>query len=522
MSLIKSLLIFLFIGPLLTLFWWQGTLDFEILEHIWSYTLGPSIIQTVILVLGVSFICYGLGTLFCGWLFYFSGPFRNFLLLLLVLPLAWPSLNLAYLQRDFFSYSGFLMSFLREYQWPIFSVAPLFGAILSLSTGLMPYVLVAGYFGFFRQQSKIVELTKTWSLESWQIRKHLILPAIFRMSVFPLIAVGFEVLSDFGAVSVWNVDSLSALILKTWFSMFSIQSAKFLSWLILFAAISLILIRWIFTRKTYEDLQFSAAVDSELILKKDYFYFVGCIFFILYLSVAYIAPLASLTKEFKWEFFVNFFNESVFWSLNSLGTQLLLVLLIAVILIGLHAFLFTAMTQRWLIARPIFYLGYALPGTILVVAFLPLFSWIKMIPGWSQSYLVFFFLILWAYVVKYANVGLSLLDGHSKSLNRSIEEILSFRTTETSQFSKWLILCRYHFGQIFPVILILWIDILKELPLMLALRPFGFNTLMTKSYDLISEGFWAQAMPFSVLLFILGAIGVWSMLYFQRMRVHNE
>lgn len=515
MRFFRIFLILIFIGPLLSLFLMQGPFAFEVIGHIIDHTLFPSIQNTLLLLVFVGLTSYSLGILFVLWLYHFSLRIRYVLLSLLVLPLAWPSLNVAYLQRDLFSYSGPLMTVLRDLGLSGFSVPGLLGATISLSTVLVPYIVMGVFFGFLGMTARVSETIKVVYLGWSQVRKHLVLRPMLKLGIFPLMAVCFEVLSDFGAVSVWNLDTLSALVLKTWFSMFSIQAAKALSWIIILIAVGLLLFRTCLYSKIKSRFELKIKVDQQFVIPKDGFVIFGWFLFAIYFCLSFLGPILVLSNHFDLSRFTVLWQDSLAWISKSLVVQVLTLVIISIAILAIHAFVMTKFRGIWSSFKDIFYLGYAIPGTILVVAFLPIASFLRAELGFVDSFVIFLLLLVWAYLVKYATVGLSWLDGVYGSFSRSHRDFFESNNVGVTTFTRWWVLFRFHLKQIFPVALILWLDILKELPLMLSFRPFGYNSLMTKSYDLISEGFWAQAMPFTVILFFVGAMGVFAMLMIQ-------
>ena len=509
-------LFFIFIAPIIlvlsSLFYGYSDNWF----HLYNYVLSEYIINSIFLILGVSFFVVLIGVL-SSWLvtnYDFFG--KSFFEWALILPLAVPPYILAYTFTEIFDTYGSantLLSniFLFDEKKVFFpSVRNIYGAIAVFSFTLYPYVYLVSRMAFVNQSISIIEAGRILGLSRvgafFKLSIPLIRPAIFA----GLALVIMETLSDFGAVEHFAIATFTTGIFRTWYGMYDLNTAMQLaSLLLIFVTIFLVFER--LSRKKAAFVSSNSLYKKHKVMKlKGSYSFFAMLFCLIPVFIGFILPIIELinwTINYKLDFFNRDFLKSAF---NSL-----LLALIAAFLCTMIAFLinFTARYQGNKLLSFLsstLMLGYAVPGLILAIGITQLLTII------DNSFNLFTIDIVLtgsligliiAYIIKSYALSNSTIESGFQRISNSLDDI-----SKTLNISGIKLMYKIHFPLLrtglLTSILLVGSEVIKELPATLILRPFNFETLAVSAYNYASEERMYEAAAPSIAIVIVGLLPI--------------
>jgi len=490
----------------------------EVMEHIASTLLLRLLGNSAILVAGV-----GTGTLVLGvslaWLTAACDyPGRRFFTWSLLLPMAVPAYVLAFTFLGLFDYSGPVQSMLRSLSLPALpSIRTPGGVVLVMSLALYPYVYLLTRNAFRTQGIRALEAASSLGHGHAGGFFKVALPMARPWIASGVMLVIMETLADFGAVSIFNFDTFTTAIYKAWFGFFSLPAAARLSMpLILFAFLVLTLEKRARARTAYSAMGHDQSSASRITLKAPWNY-LATGYCVLVISLAFVVPAGQLAvwaaESFKEEFAASY---------TGLFTNTLILAALSSIVICTIA-LVISYTGRRHPGKGVGHLtrsatlGYALPGSVLAVGVFMAVAgldrvldriWIFFSGSSHSLYLQGTMVVLiLAYAVRFMAVGYSSIDSSMNRVTRSTHE--SARIMGVSGFG---LLRRIYFpilrSGILTASILVFVDVMKEMPITLMTRPFGMSTLATKIFELTSEGEWERAALPAIALIIAGLIPV--------------
>ncbi len=484
--------------------------------HLYNYVLSEYIINSIFLILGVSFFVVLIGVL-SSWLvtnYDFFG--KSFFEWALILPLAVPPYILAYTFTEIFDTYGSantLLSniFLFDEKKVFFpSVRNIYGAIAVFSFTLYPYVYLVSRMAFVNQSISIIEAGRILGLSRvgafFKLSIPLIRPAIFA----GLALVIMETLSDFGAVEHFAIATFTTGIFRTWYGMYDLNTAMQLaSLLLIFVTIFLVFER--LSRKKAAFVSSNSLYKKHKVMKlKGSYSFFAMLFCLIPVFIGFILPIIELinwTINYKLDFFNRDFLKSAF---NSL-----LLALIAAFLCTMIAFLinFTARYQGNKLLSFLsstLMLGYAVPGLILAIGITQLLTII------DNSFNLFTIDIVLtgsligliiAYMIKSYALSNSTIESGFQRISNSLDDI-----SKTLNISGIKLMYKIHFPLLrtglLTSILLVGSEVIKELPATLILRPFNFETLAVSAYNYASEERMYEAAAPSIAIVIVGLLPI--------------
>jgi iron(III) transport system permease protein len=516
----SSLFIALLIAlPILVVFaaWLQPV--GEVWQHLAETVLPDLLKNTFVLIFGV-----GLGVLLVGtglaWLTSMCEfPGRRFFEWALMLPLAVPAYVLAFVMVGLFDFSGPVMSWLRAQGLDpasIPSVRTAGGIIFVMVLAFYPYVYMLARLAFISQGRNLLDSGRVLGLGPWAAFYKVALPM-----ARPAIAAGvalalMETLADFGAVSVFNYDTFTTAIYKTWMGLFSLTAAAQLaSILLLFVIVALYVERRMRQRARYDaDSKSSNALRFELSGANKYSAVsVASMVFL----VSFVIPVVQLVA-WAWDIIAIDLDSRYFRFLfNTLFLGLMAAVLAAfgALLLAytyrLRPDKFTRLTVRFATV------GYALPGSVLAVGMMLIVVWLdnkitdviyKTMGIEIQALLTGSVIVLIiAYVTRFMAVAYGPVDSAFERVRPSV-----IQAARSLGAGNWKILWRVSMpilsGGLFSAILLVFVEVMKEMPATLLLRPFGWDTLATRIFEMTSEGEWERAALPALALILAGVMPV--------------
>ncbi|PTQ55052.1 MAG: Ferric iron ABC transporter, permease protein [Candidatus Carbobacillus altaicus] len=528
------------IGTLLLLFL---TLPFFFLLFVWftpegenwgfirAYWLVPYALHSFILSFGSMLFSMALGTLFAWWQVAYTYPGRKLFFWGLLMPLTIPPYIAAFIYGDLVSYTGWIPHLLDKLfglpaEVSAISLYNMPGAIFIYTLFLYPYVFMIVRADLLRQDLRLIEAARLLGAGPLRRTLTVILPLARPAILSGGLLVAFEVLSDYGLASHFGLTTLSTGIFQSWFGMADLPAAMRLA--SIFLMISVMMLTWDRLRKRRvqtgtsrpRPYQAKKARGGTLIV----IYLVHGLFFLLTL----ILPLARLTDwlikllaardtpsgALTFSKMVHVFREA---AVNTFA----LAFLSAVIIALLALFLSTVARHESNFLSRLFpqvaLAGYSIPGAVVAIGvlalLLPLEHFLLSIhpTGWPCGNRPCLsgtpFMLLYAYLVRYLAVGYSALSGASARLGRRYME-----AARLLGLSPWQAFFRVEWPLLrpamFAAIALTMIDLVKELPLALILRPFDFNTLATRAFQYASDERLAQAAPYALLIIAVSFLSV--------------
>ena len=484
--------------------------------HLYNYVLSEYIINSIFLIIGVSFFVVLIGVL-SSWLvtnYDFAG--KSFFEWALILPLAVPPYILAYTFTEIFDTYGsaniFLNNiFLFEDKKVFFpNVRNIYGAIAVFSFTLYPYVYLVSRMAFINQSISIIEAGRVLGLSRvgafFKLSIPLIRPAIFA----GLALVIMETLSDFGAVEHFAIATFTTGIFRTWFGMYDLHTAMQLASLLLIFVTVFLVIERISRRKASFVSSNSLYKKYDIIKLKGYKNFFAMLFCFTPIFMGFILPIIELlnwTINYKLDFFNIDFLESSF---NSL-----LLAIIAALLCTMISFLinFSIRFQgnKFLSSlSSTLMLGYAVPGLILAIGITQLLTFL-------DNYIEFFKFnliltgsligLIIAYIIKSYALSNSTIEASFQRVSSSLDDV-----SKTLNISGIKLMYKIHFPLVktglLTSILLVGSEVIKELPATLILRPFNFETLAVSAYNYASEERMYEAAAPSIAIVIIGLLPI--------------
>lgn len=498
-------------------------LETEVWAHLGRYILPDVIFNTVRLLVGVAIITGILGTGLAWLTAVCDFPGRRFFDWALLLPLAIPGYVLAFVAVGLLDYAGPLQGWLRS-EWGTSAwVPPIrstngWGVILVLSLALYPYVYLLARSAFLSQGKRVLEAAQTLGLSSRQAALKVALPMARPWIAAGLALVAMETLADFGTVSVFNYTTFTRAIYSAWFGLFSVSAALELAAVLMFFVLgALWLERSSRARVRYSGDRSGAYAERRIELKGagrwGAFAAAASVFLL-----AFMLPFAQLlvwaAKHAATDFDLRYLGFAL-RSLTLAGSA-------AVVILGASVLLaYVTRAQPGPLTRVfarLGTLGYAIPGTVLAVGiFVPL-AWfnnqlqagLDAVLGdaapsiYLQGTLV---TVLVAYLARFLAVGFGPVESSLQRVTRSLDEAAISLGVSGAALLKRVHLPLLRTGIATGAALV-FVDVMKEMPITLITRPFGWDTLAVRVFEMTTEGEWERAALPAVVIVLAGLIPV--------------
>ena len=489
--------------------------DPELWAHLREHVLGRVAWNTVILVTGVVATAMALGTSLAWLTAACEFPGRSFFSWALLLPMAMPAYVLAFVAVATLDYAGAVPTALRSWfgagLWlpPIRSTG---GVIAVLALAGYPYVYLMARGAFMTHGARALEAAQSLGLGPWA--------GLFRVAVplaRPWLAggaalVAMETLADFGAVSVFNYDTFTTAIYKAWFALFSIETALGLALLLLvFVVAALALERAARGRARYSAADSGARAPIRLELRGARgwiaFAYAGLVF-----ALGFALPAVALAG-WAWKVApIDLDARYVDYALRTLGLAGMAAALCLALALVLGYATRQAAGRVTRVAARIATLGYAVPGAVLAVGVVTALGAADMgyraLAGgeglWLQGTV---FALLLGYVARFLAVAHGPVQGGFARIRPSLEEAARGLGLGARELFTRLHLPLLGAG-VGTAVLLVFVDVMKEMPITLMTRPFGWDTLAVRVFEMTAEGDWERAALPSLAIVIAGLLPV--------------
>ncbi|MCC5854361.1 MAG: iron ABC transporter permease [Idiomarina sp.] len=495
----------------------------DTLAHLGRYVISEYVRHTIILMVGVGLLVAILGVTTAWLTTACNFPGVRWLRWALLLPLAMPAYITAYTYSGMLSFEGPVQLVVRsltglqfgEYYFP--EIRSLAGAIFILSFVLFPYVYLITRAAFIEQSRAAIEAGRTLGLGPWQ--------SFFRVGLpmaRPAIATGvtlalMETLADYGTVHFFGVTTFTTGIFRTWYGMGDPIGALQLASILLSAVVVLMLVERISRRQSkyhHAGRSQQPARPLQLSRSKAWLAFSWCFVPVL---VGFLLPALQLLFWSADQLHV--WLDPSFWNLVKNSLVLATVAAIITVIVALWLCYGKRRTPTKLIRSSVGFasLGYAIPGVVIAVGVMLPLAWLDhriinvsealfgINPGLLLSGTIF--ALLFAYLVRFLSISVQTVDSGLAQIRTAMDESGRILGLTSRQ-----ILSRIHFPllrtSLITAGILVFVDVLKELPATLILRPFNFNTLAVRAYEMAGDERLAEAGPAALMIVIAGLIPV--------------
>lgn len=488
-------------------------------EDLWTHLLQTSLptlaLNTLFLCLGVAIGTGVLGVLL-GWIIATCDfPGRRFFSTALLLPMAIPTYVFAFVFLGLFDFSSPLQLLLRNW----FGIAPfdvrsIWTVCITMTLALYPYVYVMAKSGFTTQGQRCLEAARTLGCSYFSAFYSVGIPLCRPWIAIGILLVLMETLADFGAVSVFNFDTFTTAVYKAWYGFFSLSTASQLASILVLLA--LILLNG--EQRLRKKMRFTQERSSfQRIPLNGVKAIAACCFCTAIFFIGFIIPVVQLAWWSLGNFTIELSAQYLTFSANTLRLGLAaaaITCLAALSLAYAARFQKTKFTQ---VVISLSTIGYSLPGTVLAVGIIAPIAYFdnayiqistgiigRPVPPLLQGTIL---ALLIAYAIRFLAAAYGSINSSMQRITPSMDE-----ASALMGITGWKMLSKVHLPQLktglFTAALLVLVDVMKEMPITLMTRPFGWDTLAVKIYELTSEGEWERAAIPSVLLILVGLIPV--------------
>ena len=516
---ISSFIISLIVAvPILTVFasFFDPTGNYSaILKNTFLYEY---IYNSLVLLIGVLILTFFIGVTCAYLVSFYNFPGVSFFRWALILSFAVPAYIYAYSLTAFFENYGTAFSILKNlfgeinYNPYIPKFDGMLGAILSISFSLFGYVYVLTRASFHYQSQNLIELGKNLGFSKKKSFFKIILPSARPAIVAGLSLVAMETLSDFGSVSFFGISTLTTGIYNAWISFDDLALANRLSFYLLIFILSLFILENYSRKKAQYHTLIKSGIKKrnsiDLNSKKAFLAFLFCA------TVFFISFLFPVLQMLYWT--INFPKHLADLDLiKLLSNTMLLVFLSSFVLISL-SFISNygnrlARSKFLNILTTFSVSGYAIPGIILAVAFITFISWfdntvinffgIKTIKSIFIGSILGLILV---YFIRFYSLASNGIKSSYLKISYSIDE-----SAYLLGYSKFKTFTNIHIpflkNSMLLVGVLIAIEIIKELPITLIMRPFNFETFATTAYIFASQDLLEAAAAPSLFLIIIAS-----------------
>jgi len=517
---LSSLIIsFIVLIPIITVFtsFFENTSNYyEILKNTF---LMEYIFNSFILLLFVLLLTFLIGTGTAYLVSFYKFPGSNFFKWALILSFAVPPYIYAYSLTAFFENYGTAFTILKNlfgdanYNKSIPKFDGVFGAIISITFSLYAYVYILTRASFLYQSQNLIDLGRNLGFSKFKSFYKIILPSARPAIVAGLSLVAMETLAEFGAVDFFSINTLTTGIYNSWITFDDLAFANRISFFLLLFIFSLFILENFSRRKAKYHFNSREGLKQKEKFKlsgfKSFLAFLFC-FFIFFMS--FLFPLCQML------YWTILFPENLqdLKVINLLLNTIYLVALSSLVLITFS--LISNYGNRVLNNKTLNYLstlsisGYAIPGVILAIAFITFIAWfdeniIKSL-GFLSIKKLFIGSILGlvlVYFIRFYSLAFNGIKSGYEKINISVDE-----SAYLLGYSKRKTFMNIHIpflrNSLLFIIILISLEIIRELPITLILRPFNFETFATTAYISASEDLLEAAAVPSLFLILIASL----------------
>lgn len=463
--------------------------------HLWATVLPEYLFNSFVLTVIVAILA-GAGGVGCAWLVaVFDFPGKRWFEWALVLPLAMPAYVVAYAYTDFLQFSGPVQTALREafgwesgdYWFP--QIRSVWGAGILFAAVLYPYVYLLARNAFLERSPRMWDAARTLGLGPWRAFFRVSLPLARPAAVAGVALALMETLADYGAVAYFGVPTLTTGIYKSWYA-FSDRTAAAQIAAVLLLAVTLLMILEQKSRGRARYYAVGGRFKMQAPLRLGGWQgWSASLFCAIPVVIGFVLPVAILVqlmaREDGLDFgprYLNWLSNSVFLAAVTAG-----IAVCVCVLLGYSARVTKSRLQA--ACNRIVSMGYAVPGAVIAVGILiplsRLDAW-GAERGWTFLLTGSVAALIYAYLVRFLAVSY-------QSVQAGLVKITPSMDASARVLGLGLIgmLRRVHAPLLWRSVLtgglLVFVDVVKELPATLTIRPFNFDTLAVITHQLAAD-----------------------------------
>ena len=481
--------------------------------------LAEYILNSIILLVSVLILTFFIG-IGCAYLVsFYKFPLCDFFKWALILSFAVPPYIYAYSLTAFFENYGTAFTILKNlfgeanYNQNIPKFDGILGAILSLSFSLFAYVYILTRASFLYQSQNLIDLGRNLGFSKFKSIFSLILPSARPAIVAGLSLVAMETLAEFGAVDFFSINTLTTGIYNSWITFDDLAFSNRLSFFLLLFIFALFILENLSRKKARYHLNvrggFKQKEKIQLSGSKSFLAFIFC--FTIF-SLSFLFPLSQMLY-WTIKFPENLFDlDIIALTLNTV--YLVLLSSLVLILFSLISNYGNRVSKNKFLnfLSTLSISGYAIPGVILAVAFITFVAWfdenIVKAFGFLSIKKLFIGSILGliiVYFVRFYSLAFNGIKSGYEKINMSVDE-----SSYLLGYSKKKTFLKIHIpflrNSLLFVCILISLEIIRELPITLILRPFNFETFATTAYISASEDLLEAAAVPSLFLILIASI----------------
>jgi len=481
--------------------------------------LAEYILNSIILLVSVLILTFFIG-IGCAYLVsFYKFPLCDFFKWALILSFAVPPYIYAYSLTAFFENYGTAFTILKNlfgeanYNQNIPKFDGILGAILSLSFSLFAYVYILTRASFLYQSQNLIDLGRNLGFSKFKSIFSLILPSARPAIVAGLSLVAMETLAEFGAVDFFSINTLTTGIYNSWITFDDLAFSNRLSFFLLLFIFALFILENLSRKKARYHLNvrggFKQKEKIQLSGSKSFFAFIFCL---TIFSLSFLFPLSQMLY-WTIKFPENLFDlDIIALTLNTV--YLVLLSSLVLIMFSLISNYGNRVSKNKFLnfLSTLSISGYAIPGVILAVAFITFVAWfdenIVKAFGFLSIKKLFIGSILGliiVYFVRFYSLAFNGIKSGYEKINMSVDE-----SSYLLGYSKKKTFLKIHVpflrNSLLFVCILISLEIIRELPITLILRPFNFETFATTAYISASEDLLEAAAVPSLFLILIASI----------------
>ncbi len=506
------LFVCVFVLPILFIFLNLFTATTDVWIHIKTYLLQEYVFNSLFIVFFVALFTIIIGTSLAWIVSMYDFPGVSVFKWLLILPMAIPTYINAFIYSGLNETSGIFFNFFEYYFglgpfiYNLYNIQNIYGVIFIMTISLYPYIYLLCLPAFANQSYSVFEVGKSLGLNKIQRLTRIGIPIVRPAVIAGVSFVIMETLAEYATMEYFGVPTFATGIFRAWFVLGDDISSLRLSSILLTLVFFLIYFEEISRgKKAFDNPTNKIYERKKETLKNISIPMVSCF---LVLFFGFILPLMQI---FYWISYSYQDIDIIFLAkLFTSSSGIALLSAIVIILFTLNITFIARMTKNIFtkVSIKIFSLGYAIPGVVLAVGVITPITYME------KSLSIFFndqietiltgtfTLLVIAYLVRFSTISIKTIDSGFKKISKNYDLLSS-----SFGYSKIKTLYKIHIPILLPTIysamILLFVDIVKELPMTLILRPFNFLTLPVYLYELAeAENLSAIGMPGLILIII--------------------
>jgi iron(III) transport system permease protein len=464
-------------------------------SHLWATVLPEYVFNSVCIAVIVAVLA-GIGGVGCAWLVAaFDFPGKRLFEWALVLPLAMPAYVVAYAYTDFLQFSGPVQTALRQlfgwqardYWFP--QIRSVGGAGILFAMVLYPYVYLLARNAFLERSPRMWDAARTLGMGPWRAFFKVSLPLARPAAVAGIALALMETLADYGAVAYFGVPTLTTGIYKSWYAFSDRTAAAQIAAVLLIAVTVLMLLEQKSRgRARYYAVGSRTKMQVPMQLKGIHAWSAS-VFCLIPVLLGFVTPLAILLRLMSREETVEFGSRYIGWLQNSIllaGVTALIAIAICILL----AYAARVTKSRLQAAcNRIVSMGYAVPGAVIAVGILiPL----ARLDVWGAEHGMRFVLtgsvlaLIYAYLVRFLAVSYQSVQAGLLKITPSMDASARILGHGLGAML-WRVHAPLLWRSVLTAGLLVFVDVVKELPATLTVRPFNFDTLAVITHQLAAD-----------------------------------